>query len=299
MRYGIWAPIPQWVGGTRKWTAGRNWRRMTAVVIHRMDGTLDGSDGWLRREYDQYGNRLSASTHFAVGAWGWINRSLHRYQTRQWVDTLNTAYGWAARPTDTPTSLARATLGGDLYNPAADLNWQVIHVEVEGWSHQLWPRGITTRVAELLTAIGRAHGPLVIMAHTDISSKPCPGMSTVPWGSIGGYGGRISQPALPDTTTPPKDELPVKFRPVHNRKFLFRKGTTFRSSPKYPASNAVQVLKSDSYRNVVGYTLGSSLSGSSRWVAFWDANDSTGDQWDGQWLYAHEADVLKHAKIEG
>jgi hypothetical protein len=197
VRYGVWAPIPQYTNGVRKWTAGRAGRRITAVVIHKMDGNLDGSDSWLRSYKSG-----SASTHFGVGCWGWANRAIQRYQIRQWVDTTNSAYGWSARPTDSPTALARSVLAPDLWNGSADLNWQVIHIETEGWSTQRWPAGLTAKVRELLAAIGRSHGPLVIMAHTDISSKPCPGMSTVPWTALGGYGGRIGVPvSIPDTST--------------------------------------------------------------------------------------------------
>ena len=201
MRYGIQAPIPQFVGGVRKWGTGRNGRNITAVVIHRMEGTLDGSDSWLRSRHSG-----SASTHFAVGAWGWLNRRLHRYQIRQWVDTSNSAFGWAARPTDNPTPLAYSTLGADLRNSRADLNWQVIAVEVEGFFHQSWPTGLAPKVKELLAAISRSHGPLVVMAHTDCSSKPCPGMATFQAAMPGYYGKRLGAVPKPPAPKPPAQE---------------------------------------------------------------------------------------------
>lgn len=186
-RYGLWAPIPRTVGGTTKWVYGRNGRALTAVVIHRMEGTLEGSDSYLRRERADYPPypRLNASTHFGVGLW------YGTPQIRQWVDTANTAWGWSARPTDYPTPLAHTVLPPDLYRSYADLNWQVISVEVEGFAATNWDSATTARVKELLRWIYNKHGNLYVMAHTDISSKVCPGMATFKRALPGYYGSRL------------------------------------------------------------------------------------------------------------
>ena len=202
-RYGLWKPIPRVVGSTAKWSYGRNYRKLTAVVIHRMEGTLEGSDSYLRREYADYYPypRLTASTHFGVGLWYGVP------QIRQWVDTANTAWGWAARPTDTPTYVARNTLNR-LYYGSEDLNWQVLSVEVEGFYYQNWNSATTQKVRELLYWIYKTHGNLTVMAHTDCSSKPCPGMTTFNRALPGFYGntlGKIFLSSQPVTDN--KDEM--------------------------------------------------------------------------------------------
>jgi hypothetical protein len=198
-RYGVWAPIPMWVRSTRKWVSGRNGRRLTAVVIHRMEGTLEGSDSYLRREFADYYPypRLNASTHFGVGLW------YGTPQIRQWVDTANTAWGWSARPTDTPTAVARNTLT-NLYSGSEDLNWQVISVEVEGFASQAWDYRTRDKVKELLRWIYKTHGNVVVMAHTDCSTKVCPGMYTFGQALPGYYGKRLGTIFGTTTTNPPK-----------------------------------------------------------------------------------------------
>lgn len=289
MRYGIWAPIPMWVGNTRKWSLGRNGRRITAVVIHRMEGTLDGSDSYLRREFADYYPypRLNASTHFGVGAWGWLNRSLRRYQIRQWVDTTNSAFGWAARPTDTPTTVAKNTLGGDLGNPYADLNWQVIAVEIEGFASQPWAPGLNTKVKELLDAIARAHGPLVVMAHTDCSSKPCPGMATFLAAMPGYYGQRLST-GLPDTSVPKKEGLPVRYERIRKTGTVI-KGSKLRTAPRLDAPIR-RTLTADVRRFIDGAVPGDPWEGSNKWYVWWVPRPSD-DKYDGEWLHVHKSGV--------
>lgn len=277
MRYGVWAPIPQYASGVRKWTSGRNGRRITAVVIHRMDGTLDGSDSWLRSPYSG-----SASTHFGVGAMGWLNRSLRRWQIRQWVDTTNTAYGWAARPTDDPTELARRVLPPDLYDWRADLNWQVIAVEVEGFYYNQWAPGLANKVKELLYAIARAHGPLIVMAHTDCSTKPCPGMTTFKAAMPGWYGSRI---LLPDTAAP--SELPLRFKPIR-RVYELGPGVNVRTAPKLNAP--IRYTTQTTQRHFVyGEVPGEMYNGTTLWYMWWSPTVSTADGYDGKWVYVNRS----------
>ena len=205
-RYGVWSPIPAIAGSTRKWAVGRNNRKLTAVVIHRMDGSLEGSDSWLKSQYSG-----SASTHFGVGLWNGVP------QIRQWVDTVNTAWGWGARPTDYPTPLAQKTLT-NLWSGSEDLNWQVISVEVEGMSYETWNPSTRLKVIELLKWIYNVHGNLMVMAHTDCSTKPCPGMATFTAALPGYYGRRLGEifgPTLPNTAVDLTrvGGLPVKFTP--------------------------------------------------------------------------------------
>lgn len=260
-RYGYWSPIPEYAGSVRKWGRGRNGRRLTAVVIHRMDGTLEGSDSWLKGRYSG-----SASTHFGVGLWNGTP------QIRQWVDTANTAYGWGARPTDTPTGAARATLT-NLYSGSEDLNWQVIAVEVEGFSYQAWNSATKYKVIELLKWIYRTHGNLVVLAHTDCSSKPCPGMSTFMAALPGYYANRLSNifgsTVLPNTSVTSGVRvggLPVNFKSRSSWTATIRAGKPRRSGASLTSPNFGNTDSNGETLELWGEVVGQSFTGNgSRW----------------------------------
>jgi hypothetical protein len=193
MRYGIWKPLPQWVGGTQKWT-GRSGTRPRAIVLHRMLGYLEGTDGYFRREFTDYYpyGRFRASVHFGVGLWRGTPTIL------QWVDTIYSAWGWAASPNDVPTSLAQRVLGDLMYRIQSwpyfasriDLNRAVIAIEVEGLNYSdPWHPGVTAKVKELIDAIIRVHGPLTILTHQDCSPKLCPGLPAL-YNALPGYYGK-------------------------------------------------------------------------------------------------------------
>lgn len=264
-RYGLWVPIPMWVGGTQKWIAGRAGRRLTAVVIHRMEGSLEGSDSYLRRERADYYPypRLNASTHFGVGLWNGVP------QIRQWVDTANTAWGWSARPTDTPTALARNTLY-NLYNSYEDLNWQVISVEVEGFAYQSWDYRTTAKVKELLGWIYRTHGNLVIMAHTDCSTKPCPGMATFQAALPGYYGNRLGNifGTAPAPTPPPSGVLNMPAVPGYAppAQGKVSAGVNLRTSPNHTIANVYRRTDKEYFIGVCGTVTGTVYNGSSKWI---------------------------------
>ena len=281
-----------WVGATRKWAAGRNNRRLTAVVIHRMEGSLEGSDSYLRRERADYYPypRLNASTHFGVGLW------YGTPQIRQWVDTANSAWGWSARPTDYPTPVSRATLS-NLWSPSEDLNWQVISVEVEGFAYQAWDSRTRDKVKELLRWIYRTHGNLVVMAHTDCSTKVCPGMNTFKAALPGYYGNRLANifgtvTPLPDTSLNTMEGFPVKFRPMPGRTIQIGSPVRIFKSPSTNGSVATGpvdfITNSTIKPKILGMTLGGALSGRRGWYVWWHANPNTSDTWDGYLSYVHE-----------
>lgn len=266
-RYGLWAPIPMWVGGTRKWALGRNGRRLTAVVIHRMEGTLEGSDSYLRREFADYSPfpRLNASTHFGVGLW------YGTPQIRQWVDTANTAWGWSARPTDYPTTVARNTLT-NLFTGTEDLNWQVISVEVEGFAYQAWDYRTRDKVKELLKWIYRTHGNLMVMAHTDCSTKACPGMATFKAALPNYYGHRLGSifgtTTIPDTSTGTSTKvggLPVKFTSRYGWKATIRAGKPRRSGASIASSNYANTDSNGEPFPIWGEVVGQDFGSGSRW----------------------------------
>lgn len=248
MRYGTVRLIPQYVSGVRKWWGGRQGFTPRVVVIHRMEGNLNGSDSWLRSAASG-----SASTHFAVGYWGALNRMLRRATIVTWVDTVNTAYGWNAQPNGwTPTLLARRMLSDILYQPYKDLNSPAIHIEVEGYHWQVMHSQLAAKLKELLGAIARVHGPLVIMAHTDCSAKPCPGMAGVPWTYLGGYGGKIGTPLPKPAPTPaPAPKEPPVIVKVKAEEWRIRSGAYgYRSSSmtgtrtQYGSGRAVSICES-------------------------------------------------------
>lgn len=262
-KYGIWTPISQYVNGVPKWTPSRGGRRITAVVIHRMDGTLESSDSWLKSSASG-----SASTHFGVGLWNGTP------QIRQWVDTAYTAWGWSARPTDTPTALAKTVLYPDIYNGSADLNWQVIAVEVEGWHYQSWNSYTKAKVIELLRWIYRTHGNLYVMAHTDISWKPCPGMTTFKAALPGYYGNRLGSifSTLPNTSTGTTTSstyrvggLPVNFTNRTGWKATIKAGKPRRSGASLGSTNYGNTDSNGEPFTVWGEVVGQNFGYGSRW----------------------------------
>jgi hypothetical protein len=269
-RYGVWAPIPMWVGATRKWASGHNNRKLTAVVIHRMEGSLEGSDSYLRREFADYSPypRLNASTHFGVGLW------YGTPQIRQWVDTANTAWGWSARPTDTPSTVARNTLS-NLYVGSEDLNWQVISVEVEGFYWQAWDTRTRDKVKELLRWIYKTHGSLVVMAHTDCSTKPCPGMSTFQAALPNYYGRRLGSifgTTVPNTSTGTTTGsstkvggLPVNFKSRYGWKATIKPGKPRRSGASIASSNYGNTDSNGEPLPIWGEVVGQDFGSGSRW----------------------------------
>jgi hypothetical protein len=200
VRYGVQAILPQYAGGQLRWIPHRNGRRVTALVYHRMLGHLKGTDEWFR-DY----RSGTTSTHFGIGFMSSFDRLIGRAQTRQWADTDWTAYGWSWRPNDTPTQIARDALGADLYNPSADLNWQVIHCEVEGLTFsEPWHPAFVTQAKGLEKAVYTAHGPVVRLWHGDCSPKNCPGF----WpADMGPHGGKL----LTSLPKPPAPEDPMEW----------------------------------------------------------------------------------------
>lgn len=294
-RYGVWSPIPMWVGGTQKWIVGTNGRRRTAVVIHRMEGSLEGSDTYLKREFADYYPypRLRASTHFGVGLWNGVP------QIRQWVDTANSAWGWNARPSDVPTPAAKATIT-NLYTSTEDLNWQVISVEVEGFANQTWHPDTIIKVKELLRWIYKTHGDLVILAHTDLSPKACPGMYTFGLALPGYYGNRLARifgsATMPDASVAQPEELPVKFLPLYNTRAVLKPNVKVYTKPTKTSASAFQVGSRGSATPVIGEVIGQALDGTARWVLYWQPVSSTANEFDGRWLYIHLNDVATFTK---
>src|SRR2546430_15452785 len=69
-----------WRGEVPNCTPGGMDSKILGVVLHIMEGTLDGSDSWFKNPTAQ------ASSHFGVGKDG---------RTYQWVDTADKAWAQA------------------------------------------------------------------------------------------------------------------------------------------------------------------------------------------------------------
>jgi hypothetical protein len=159
-----------------------------------MLGYLEGTDSYFRREFTDYYpyGRFRASVHFGVGLWRGTPTILN------WVDTIYSAWGWAASPNDVPTPLAQRVLGDLMYRIQSwpyfasriDLNRAVIAIEVEGLHYSdPWHPGVTAKVKELIDAIIRVHGPMTILTHQDCSPKACPGLPAL-YDALPGYYGK-------------------------------------------------------------------------------------------------------------
>lgn len=294
MRYGVQAILPQYAAGNNRWIPTRYGNPIVAVVIHRMEGTLYGTDQWFR----YYHESGWTSTHFGVGFMSVADAAAGRAQIRQWVDTLYTAWGWNARPTDdVPTELARTVFGPvGLYNPAQDMNRVVIHIETEGYADRPWHPAVTARVRELLGAIGRAHGALWVVAHTDLAAKPCPGLPTFHAALPGVHGSRLAgSGSLPDTSMDPgaiatKGDLPVSLAvPNPPRMVRVPAGTQLRRGPHFK-SGVVRTTHAEPLRPLVGWTRGDlykTPSGPSRrWsIVRLEGTGDAADQFDGVTVY--------------
>lgn len=270
MRYGTQAILPQYAGGERRWLGHRNGRRVTALVYHRMLGHLRGTDEWFR-DY----RSGTTSTHFGIGFMSSVDRWLGRAQTRQWVDTNWTAYGWGWRPNDVPTAQARLALGHDLYSPTADLNWQVIHCEVEGMTFtEPWHPAFVTQAQGLERAIYAAHGPVYRLFHADCSPKNCPGATVFPYTKLGPHGARLFAPA-PKPVTPapsgPKEGVPLSFVNEAPRTAVIKAGKPIRNG----TSTSHTTVRTTSARTKVRLYLsdnGEILGGTAKWYAYPIAN---------------------------
>lgn len=94
-------------------TKGRQGQKPRAIVLHLMDGTLNGTDAWFRNKDAQ------ASTHYGVGKKGEIY---------QWVNESDTAWG-NGRVYKPTWRLVDAKMNPNLYT---------ISIEHEGVTGHIW-----------------------------------------------------------------------------------------------------------------------------------------------------------------
>jgi hypothetical protein len=119
-----WRPVPNCTRGGQEAVYG--------VVLHIMEGTLDGSDAWFRKTASQ------ASAHFGVGRDGRIF---------QWVDTADRAWAQAAG-NRTWLSIEHEGHSGDSLTPAQ----LAATARIVAWAHQV--HGVPLQLADSPTSRG-------------------------------------------------------------------------------------------------------------------------------------------------
>lgn len=135
---------------------GRYGYQPEAIVIHLMDGTLNGTDSWFRNP------KSIASTHYGVGVQGAVY---------QWVEEKNMA--WGNGRVDKPTWKG--------LKPNANPNLYTISIEHEGRSGHKWTEEQYKASAELIQVISKRWNiPLDaehVIIHSEIFAKKpnCPG----------------------------------------------------------------------------------------------------------------------------
>jgi N-acetyl-anhydromuramyl-L-alanine amidase AmpD len=131
-------------------TVGRYGYKPEAIVIHLMDGTLNGTDSWFRNP------KANASTHYGVGEKG---------EVYQWVNESDMA--WGNGRVDKPT--------WKLLKPNANPNLYTISIEHEGKSGHVWTEEQYKATADLVVDIAKRWNiPLDadhVIVHSEIYAK--------------------------------------------------------------------------------------------------------------------------------
>lgn len=133
---------------------GRSGYKPEMIVIHIMEGSLSGTDGWFQNPASK------VSAHYGVG----LNADVHQYVQESDV-------AWHAGRVDKPTAKLKAGLNPNLYT---------IGIEHEGKATSIWSEEMKQASASLIKDIcTRNNIPLDrqhIVGHREIySKKTCPG----------------------------------------------------------------------------------------------------------------------------
>jgi N-acetyl-anhydromuramyl-L-alanine amidase AmpD len=148
----------KWIGSPN-FTSGRNGEKPQAIVIHIMEGTLSGTDGWFNDK------KSKVSAHYGIGTSG----EIHQY-------VKDTDSAWHAGRVDHPAWKNIRKTGGSYKNP----NLYTLGIEHEGietsdWTPQMY-QSSSSLIRELAgkwnIPIDRDH----VIGHREIYSiKTCPG----------------------------------------------------------------------------------------------------------------------------
>jgi len=203
--------------------------RPEAIVIHIMDGTLAGTDGWFNNPQAQ------VSAHYGIGKQG---------QIHQYVQETDTAFhaGIVVNPS------------WPLLKPGVNPNFYTIGIEHEGKPDDVWPDAQIAASAALVGDVAaRWKVPLdnthVIPHHQIRSTKTCPGNFI----RIENILDRV--PKTDGTVGPPP--VPAKMvRVTHN--------LNLRSKASV-AAPIVRMVPAGTTVNITGAVQGDSVKGNSNW----------------------------------
>ncbi len=219
-------------------SSGRKGYRPEAIVIHIMEGTLNGTDSWFKNPQSK------VSAHYGIGKSG----EVHRY-----VQETDTA--WHAGRVNAPEwKLIKPASSGGFINP----NYYTIGIEHEGKVDSDWTPAMYDASAELVAAIcKRWNIPLDrvhIIGHREIYSlKSCPGLKVDMDKLVEMAGQKAASSASTDYT-------PVEGAAMAKTNLNLRSG-----SPSTTSSAVMTVPKGTTLR-FVGYTdTGQNVSGVRRW----------------------------------
>lgn len=228
-----------WIGTPNK-EKGRRGYRPEAVVIHIMDGTLEGTDGWFRDP------AARVSAHYGVGSAG---------DAHQYVAEMDTA--WHAGRRSEPS--------WKLIKPGVSPNLYTIGIEHEGRAETPWSTAMLEASARLAVEICNRWSIPVdrdhVIGHREIyARKSCPGR----WIDLDQYVTRVRKHALDAQTY----NLIEQGGTVRARADLnIRRGAPTSLAP------VVNTVSRDSVLAYVGWTSnGLSVHGNAHWYRREDGN---------------------------
>jgi N-acetylmuramoyl-L-alanine amidase len=228
----------KWIGcAAANFRAGRSsGLKPEAIVIHIMDGTLTGTDGWFNNPIAQ------VSAHYGVGKQGEIH---------QYVQETDTAFhaGTVVNPS------------WPLLKPGVNPNFYTIGIEHEGRPDDQWPAvQIETSAGLVGEVAARWNIPLdnmhVIPHHQIKSTKTCPG-NVIRIEDI------LARVPKSNGTAGPPAALPNAVRVTHNLNLRSQASITAPVVRMVPAGTTI---------NITATVQGDSVKGNANWYA--DADGS-------------------------
>lgn len=146
------------------YTRGRGGQAPRAIVIHRMAGSLRGTDAWFQTSRAGRNGSPSSSAHYGIGQ----NGEIHRYVAESNAAFHAGALGTIAMQQRFPWIV-----------PGLPLNWQTIGIEHEGKGDEPWSNLMVAVSAALIADIARRYKieilPATVLRHSDVRATACPG----------------------------------------------------------------------------------------------------------------------------
>jgi N-acetylmuramoyl-L-alanine amidase len=235
--------MPDWKGAhPLNFSAGRAGFRPEAIVIHVMDGTLDGTDSWFNDP------RSRVSAHYGVGKAGKVH---------QYVKETDSAYHAGVVSAPRWPLIKSGRNGSGFINP----NFYTVGVEHEGrgLAAQAWPQAQLDASVALVAEIARRWSipidPQHIIPHCDIRhSKPdCPGYGVV----LIDYIAAVQRRAPAASEAPQSTPIEVSARVLRT--------TNIRSAPSTQNPPLRTAIAGDRFE-ATALVAGELVSGNPRWL---------------------------------